>query len=283
MKRALWALLIAQSLLAAERAPFSAPVPAPQFREIESTSLYLAMHDGVRIAINVVLPKGLPPQTKIPALFKIARYGRAPLDGSVADEDRFWVTHGFARVLIDERGTGASFGTSTYGAAEVSDLREITDWVVKQPWSNGRVGAIGISTEGTASELLAATGHPAVRAVAPFFSDYNFYTDLIRPGGVYHEWLMKNFGAFVKEMDGGAAAKRVASDSDGSLLKQAIADHAHNFDMYESTKNAEFIDDSLLNTGTSLLDISIPPLSEALKKSRVPMLIFVSWFDAGTV
>ena len=192
-----------------------------------ATSLYLPMHDGVRIAVDVLLPKGLPPRAKVPALFKIARFGRAPLDGSLADEDRFWVTHGFARVLIDERGTGASFGTSAYGSGEVSDLREITDWVVKQPWSNGRVGAIGISVEGTASELLAATGHPAVRAVAPLFSDYNFYTDLIRPGGVYHEWLMKNFGSFVKEMDSGGAAKRVTADVDGSLLKQAIADHAN--------------------------------------------------------
>jgi uncharacterized protein len=283
MKRMLWILLLAPSLLAAERAPFSAPAVAPEFREVESTSLYLPMHDGTRIAVDLLLPKELPPQSRIPALFKIARFGRAPLDGSIAAEDRFWVAHGFARVLIDERGTGASFGTSGYGSAEVSDLREITDWVVKQPWSNGRVGAIGISVEGTASELLAATGHPAVRAVAPLFSDYNFYTDLIRPGGVYHEWLMKNFGGFVKEMDGGAAAKRVAPDMDGSLLRQAIADHRNNAGLYDSTKNAEFIDDPLPNTGTSLLGLSIPPLTEALKKSHVPMLIFVSWFDAGTV
>ncbi|HXH38275.1 MAG TPA: CocE/NonD family hydrolase, partial [Thermoanaerobaculia bacterium] len=80
-----------------------------------------------------------------------------------------------------------------------------------------------------------------------------------------------------------AAAKRVASDADGSLLKQAIADHKNNAGLYDATKNAQFLDDELLGTGKSLLDISIPPLMEALKKAHVPMLIFVSWFDAGTV
>ena len=63
MKGMLWVFLLTQSLLAAERAPFSAPAAAPQFREVESTSFYLPMHDGVRIAVDLLLPRGLPPQS----------------------------------------------------------------------------------------------------------------------------------------------------------------------------------------------------------------------------
>ena len=92
MRLVIPALLLAQSLIAAEP-------------KVHQSSLYIPMKDGVRMAIDVLIPDGLPPQSRIPALFKIARFGRAPVDGSIAAEDRFWVSHGYARVLIDERGT----------------------------------------------------------------------------------------------------------------------------------------------------------------------------------
>ncbi len=80
-------------------------------------------------------------------------YAGASQDGGISREDRFWVRHGYARVLIDERGTGASFGVSRYGPGTASDLYDLVEWVVHRPWSNGRVGAIGVSVEGTASEI----------------------------------------------------------------------------------------------------------------------------------
>jgi putative CocE/NonD family hydrolase len=271
------------SLAASAQSPFTAPDQSPQFHGVKSSSRYVAMRDGVRIAVDIVLPEDLPAQQKLPALFKISSFGRSAVDGSISDEDRFWVQHGYARVLIDQRGTGASFGTSHYGPDTVPDLYDLVDWVVKQPWSNGRVGAMGVSVEGTASELLAATGHPAVRAVAPWFSDYNYYTDLVRPGGIFNEWLLKNFEAFTLQMDSGDSAKKVDADPDGLLMKQAIAEHRNNLDIYTSTRDAQFIDDPLAGTGKTLLQISIPGAAEALRRSKVPMLILASWYDAGTV
>jgi hypothetical protein len=241
------------------------------------------MRDGVRIAIEVLLPGELRTDQTLPALFKISSFGRAAVDGSISDEDRFWFKHGFARVLIDERGTGASFGTSRYGAETVPDLYDIVEWVVAQPWCNGRVGAIGVSVEGTASELLAATNHPAVRAVAPWFSDYNYYTDLVRPGGMFNEWILKTFEDFTLQMDSGGSAKHVDGDPAGVLMRQALEEHRDNLDIYSATRDAPFIDDPIATTGKTLLDISIPGTAASLRKSKVPMLIFASWYDAGTV
>jgi uncharacterized protein len=283
MKRIFWTLVFLAACRGEAQTPFTAPDQKPEFQEVQAASLYVPMRDGVRIAVDVVLPKGLPADRKLPTLFKISRFGRAAQDGGISSEDLFWVQHGYARVLIDERGTGASFGVSRYGPDTVPDLYDLADWVVHQPWSNGRIGAIGISVEGTASELLAATNHPAVRAVAPLFSDYNFYTDLVRPGGVFNEWVLKTFEDFTVQMDSGDSAKRVDGDTGGTLVKQAIAEHRGNLDIYSATKRAEFIDDTLLKTGKSLLDMSILGTAETLRKSRVPMLIFASWYDAGTV
>jgi uncharacterized protein len=173
MKSVLLAIVFVIPSVGVCQSPFLAPNKKPTFRDVQQSSLYVPMRDGVQTAIDVVLPKELRADQKVPTIFKFSSFGRAAADGSVSEEDRFWVQHGFARVLVDERGTGASFGKSCYGPVMIPDLYDIVDWVVKQPWSNGRVGAIGISVEGNAAELLAATHHPAVRAVAPWFSDWN--------------------------------------------------------------------------------------------------------------
>src|SRR5262245_57610201 len=260
----------------------AAPERVPMLQDVQSSSVYVTMRDGVRIAVDVVLPKDLGAGEKLPALFRISRLGRGSVKGAISDEDRFWVEHGFARVLIDQRGTGASFGTSQFGPSELPDLYDVTDWIVKQPWSNGRVGAIGDSFEGTAADHLAASGPPAVRGVAPWFSGYNCYADLLRPGGLYGEWF-HNLYAFVTQMDAGGSARRVDADRDGAWLAQAVAEHRSNPDLYSATRQAEFSDDALADTRLSLLDVSAIRVTRGGRKAPVPKLILASWYDAGTV
>jgi putative CocE/NonD family hydrolase len=279
-----WRLLcLALPLAAADINPFTAPAVAPDFKDVQATSQYIAMPDGVRIAIDVILPKDLPAGRRIPAILKITRYGRADSGGAVSAYDRFFVTRGYARVLIDERGTGASFGTVRYGKATLGDLRQMVEWVTLQPWSNGRVGAIGQSYEGTTAELLAACGHPAVRAVAPLFSDFNYYTDLIRPGGVFGDWLLHTWHTETRAMDAGQGVKRVDADTDGALLKQAVAQHGANPDIYAAGQKAEFLDDAAPAFDGTFRDMNVASLRGEMEKTRVPMLIFAGWMDAGTV
>jgi hypothetical protein len=53
---------------------------------------------------------------------------------------------GYAILYADARGTGASYGTRTqpFSVDEINDFGEVVDWVAKQPWSNGKVGALGV-------------------------------------------------------------------------------------------------------------------------------------------
>ncbi|PYP90466.1 MAG: hypothetical protein DMG65_11605 [Candidatus Angelobacter sp. Gp1-AA117] len=283
MKKLLYLLLFVSPALAVQQSPFDAPAAKPEFQDVQDSSLYLPMKDGTRIALDVILPKGLESGRKLPAVMRITRYGRMPVDGSIPQNFKFFPVHGFAYVLMDERGTGASFGTVRYGKATVGDMREVVDWIVKQPWSNGRVGAFGGSYDGTTAELLAASGHPAVRAVAPLYSDFNYYTDLLHPGGVFNDLLIRLWGQETAEEDAGAAAKRVETDSDGSLLKLAVAEHKQNFDVYAAARKAEFFDSQVSGLTGAWNDMSVTGVVGELKKSQVPMMIFASWFDAGTV
>ena len=143
-------------------------------------SYYLAMRDGVRLAIDTYLPDGAT--GALPTLvictpyyrrFALASDAPATSEPSIsAGRYRdFFVPRGYALVVVDVRGTGASFGVreSFRSPRERDDYREIVEWIVAQPWSSGAVGATGVSYVGAAADFLASTGHPAVKAIAPLF------------------------------------------------------------------------------------------------------------------
>ena len=174
------------------------------------TGCYVAMPDGCRLAVDVYLPEGAGP---VPAMLILTPYYRrfALKPGAAAFEDApgaarwrdLFVPRGYALVVVDVRGTGASFGTrdSFRSPRERDDYRVIADWVVAQPWSNQRIGATGISYVGAACDFLASTGHPAVRAIAPLFAVWDTYADHYYPGGMLLHRLAETYDALMVAMD----------------------------------------------------------------------------------
>lgn len=166
-------------------------VPSLRVPPIERRSLYLTMRDGVRVAIDAYVPRGA---RAAPTILRQTRYLRS-LDapeavGALFDlyarTRRVFLAAGYAWVDVDVRGTGASSGrwACPWSPEEVRDGAEVVDWIVRQPWSSGRVGSLGVSYDGTAADMLVTTQHPAVRAVAPLFSLYDVYADVAFPGGI---------------------------------------------------------------------------------------------------
>ena len=88
---------------------------------------------------------------------------------------KYFNRRGFAVVLVDARGSGASGGRPTleYSPAELADIGEVAAWAAQQPWSNGRVGTLGISYEGNTAELAAVPNQPAIRAALPLFDTFD--------------------------------------------------------------------------------------------------------------
>lgn len=163
-------------LLLAGCSPAQAPADGEEPLPPRNEALYVEMRDGVRIAIDVWLPEGLQTDTRLPAIMRATRYWRAqdrpgvPLaEQSNFDEAGRFNDAGYALVVVDARGSGASFGVRPFELAEeeVVDYAEIVDWLIAQPWSNGRVGAYGVSYAGNTAEMLTVNRHPAVKAVAP--------------------------------------------------------------------------------------------------------------------
>src|SRR5262249_37084362 len=193
-------------------------------------------------------------------------------------------SRGYAMVLVDVRGTGASFGswTAPFSHNEVMDDRDIVDWVIAQRWSNGLVGAIGTSYEGGTAQLVAAVNHPAVKAVIPRWEEFDAYTDIALPGGILCEWVVKNWGALVRELDNSAGAKPVDGDADARQLKAAVKEHARNLDVYGTVRKVIFRDDQSLQPNGTIDDFSLHSYRKEIELSGAAVYGWGSWLDGAT-
>lgn len=197
-----------------DRAPWQSQRPKTTARS-RRRSHYLTMRDGVRIAIDLHLPAQPGPR---PTILRQTRYyrgvelrepfSRLPIrwliDHADPTRQRF-LAAGYAWVDVCVRGSGASFGSRPcpWSPDEIADGGEVVDWIVAQPWSNGRVGATGVSYDGTAAEMLLVAAHPAVRAIAPRFSLFDTYADVAFPGGIHLSWFTAAWAQFNRDLDHG--------------------------------------------------------------------------------
>jgi putative CocE/NonD family hydrolase len=240
-------------------------------------SYYVAMRDGCRLALDVYLPQpheGEIPPARLPTIVILTPYYRrfnlasganpasdpSPNAGKYRD---FFVPRGYALVVVDVRGTGASFGVrdSFRSPAERDDYREIADWIVAQPWSDGAIGATGVSYVGAACDFLASTGHPAVKAIAPLFAVWDTYANHYYPGGLLLNRLATTYDALMVALDHDrrdllpgfayfsnpdfAGPQPVDDDVDGALCRAAVREHLANFHMPDFITEFRCKDDTL--------------------------------------
>lgn len=79
----------------------------------------------------------------------------------------YFMAHGYRVVAQDVRGKFRSEGNALIFVNEVDDGYDTIEWIIHQPWSNGRVAMWGDSYYGYTQWAAAASGHPALRAIAP--------------------------------------------------------------------------------------------------------------------
>jgi uncharacterized protein len=296
-------LLIGLSLIACQNTP---RVSSGNTESI--LARYLIMRDGTRIAIDVYLPKR-EPGARVPTALKMTRYHRSeetqrsdPLNDRALITAERWNDNGYAVVNVDARGTGASFGfrSAELTQIEIDDYSEVLTWIAAQTWSNKRVGAQGISYDGITAELLASLEHPALKATAPWFTDYDLYKDLIFPGGVYNstfgtKWFLINnfldgingadqlikdtFGVSDDQLRAAFPPVNSVDGSDGNALRsQAILAHQSNANGSVYLPKIDFKDDQ----SSARFDQISFSRRASVEVSQVPFLILASWQDAAT-
>ncbi len=276
-------------------------------------SLYITMHDGIKLAADIYLPKGLTTSEKIPALLMQSRYWRAikprpPLHWFIDDLadfaspyrqfKPFFVRRGYAFIDLDVRGTGASTGVWRYPwePVTIEDASQVLDWIVAQPWSNGRVGGVGISYLGQTAELLVATEHPSVKAIAPFYNPADPYTDIAFPGGLFNQRYINGWSTMDDYLDRNeippvfgrvagwlsAGVRPVDGKTGQKDLREAIQQHQKNGNAFLLGHGVTYRDETTSNLDVCVDDMAIHQYREIIFRSQIPSFGLGSWMDAGT-
>ncbi len=299
-------LMAAPSAAAAQAAPDSGwwttrtnpTAPAPTHHGTVRRSLYVPMRDGVRLAVDLFLPADLAAGTRLPALVEQTRYQRSykwaadSLD-RVPSGLAWFVERGYAFLIVDVRGSGASFGRrrAEFDEAEVRDGWDLVEWIVKQPWSSGKVGALGISYVGTTADLLLVNQHPAVKAIAPLYALFDTYADIAAPGGLELSFFARDWGMIISQMDrqevppaqsppGSLGVRPTDEDPDGVLLRAAVAEHRDNFrvDGFVGKMNAR---DAVGTNGLSIDVTSTHTHWHRMAGSKAAIYGVSGWWDGG--
>jgi putative CocE/NonD family hydrolase len=165
----------------------------------------ITMSDGIVVRANVFLPSQ---GGRHPTVLTATGYNKdagnptgqdCSASQGIAGDDPTLTEKGFAVMVIDDRGTGASGGKwDSWGARTQQDYKEVLDWIQAQPWSNSRVATTGQSYMGITSLLIAeadatrvAEGKPrAVQAVWADIPMADAYRDVTFHGGALDSGFM---------------------------------------------------------------------------------------------
>ena len=145
---------------------------------------YLETRDGIRLAINVILP-GPIENGPYPAVIEYSGYSPADPD---SPQPSMLVANalGYAVVGVNMRGTGCSGGTFRYfEPLQSTDGYDAVETIAAQPWvQDGRVGMVGISYPGISQLFVAQLRPPHLVAIAPLSVIADTHKSTLYPGGI---------------------------------------------------------------------------------------------------
>ncbi len=162
----------------------------------------MPMRDGVRLSALILFPRDGPRQNLPTVMF------RNPYltEGMVRNFSLYvqsLLQNGYAVVFQNERGRYFSEGTYTYLIGSGNDGYDTVDWITKQPWSNGKVGALGCSSSAEEQHKLNGAQPPGLAATVPMGSGagigkvgpYNEMGNFYRGGAVQNFWFSWYYSA----------------------------------------------------------------------------------------
>jgi uncharacterized protein len=183
---------------------------AGKYEMVVDTDIGIPMRDGAVLRANFYHPKA---EGKFPVLMTFGPYGKdVPLKEFMTEawatlekhypeilkasscqhlvfetpDPECFVPDGYIVIKVDSRGAGKSPGRlSPNSPEEFRDFYDAIEWAGVQPWSNGKVGLLGISYYAAGQWSVAAMKPPHLAALLPWQGTYDFYRDRTRADGIF--------------------------------------------------------------------------------------------------
>jgi hypothetical protein len=147
-------------------------------------NIQVATRDGVLLATDVYLPAGEGP---FPTLIYRVRGGRSSafIAGVLLLSPLEAVGRGYAVVIQEVRGRAGSQDRWRPFVKERDDSEDCLDWVVAQPWCDGRVGAYGTAYSAVGATQMAALGRDELKAVAVLGTAADYHDGWVYTSGAF--------------------------------------------------------------------------------------------------
>jgi uncharacterized protein len=273
---------------------------ADRYEMVVDQDIGIPMRDGAVLRANFYHPKA---EGKFPVLMSFGPYGKdVPLKEFMAEAwetlEKFYpevleassckhlvfetadpecfVPDGYIVIKVDSRGAGKSAGRlSPNSPEEFRDFYDAIEWAGVQPWSNGKVGLLGISYYAAGQWSVAAMKPPHLAAMLPWQGTYDFYRDRTRADGIYAGGFLGRWW------------------SNSVLRNQHGNPKSPYHDLYTAgrTTGTESLSDAQLtaNRADYLSDLLAHPLNDAWYQSRTPdvrkidtpTLVVANWGGLG--
>lgn len=126
-------------------------------------NVLITSKQGVTLSAVVIRKKSNPAKLPAALLFFIYTNLKRSLSEAMDAADR-----GYVGVVADTRGKRLSQNEIEPYAHEAQDVNTVIDWIIQQPWSDGRVGMYGGSYSGFAQWAATKHLHPALKTIVPY-------------------------------------------------------------------------------------------------------------------
>jgi X-Pro dipeptidyl-peptidase len=162
-------LVTAAAAVPAGGAPTSKPNPPPirpkttdRYQALPEETIFVPTRGG-DVYVQLVRPR-VPAGKRVPVILTYTPYAAF----GTSAEDPFFVPKGYARAVAHVVGTGNSGGCWDYGGLrERVSGYDLVEYLGTRSWSNGRVGMIGGSYDGTTANMVAADNAPHLATIVP--------------------------------------------------------------------------------------------------------------------
>lgn len=276
---------LAAGTSSAAEASFGHYQPAAQFTEHVSTTQYLPMRDGVRLALRITRPArdGKAAPGAFPVIWQHALSVTEAPDSTLTpaaaglSQVPALVAYGYIVVQVARRGNGQSFGIRRgyNDETETDDAYEITEWLARQPWSTGAVGIYGCSNTGDAAMHALSGRPPHLKAVFAGCFSWSKY-DAMRRGGIFAQWGTGPQRTLAEDM----AVEPVDGDADKKLLAEAAAQHQLSTNLLQMWQQLPYRDSWSALVGTRFWsESSVSDYAQQLRQLQVPVYIMGGWHD----
>src|SRR5579862_1040581 len=145
--------------------------------DVRTQTVRVPMRDGILLAADIYRADGVE---RAPVLLTRTPYNK---NAAKATAERY-ARAGYVVMVQDTRGRYESQGSWFPYNNEGQDGFDTLEWIVRQPWSNGRVGMWGASYVGAVQWQAAAENAPGLAVLAPTATWSSFYRNVYHGGAV---------------------------------------------------------------------------------------------------